>query len=310
MLNFDGVWRVYTHIRLTNMQKRIDQITDLFNQICTEYPIRIDPNKINQSIKSINLAWILAICRMGYNSFGDIDFSDKALNAMAESLRGTLSAILRTNGTLTNLNAKYYDEVDLATGMFVTKTASYNLSPELIASVLYTNPYFSKYLFTNTTSNKKINNEFSSNDTNILNLDISQTNITNVTSITILKESIISSQHNEDTNYKSNIQDVAPAKNCRIDAISEAIVNHVLPELLPEKVHPTNKKDINQLSFRSFELLEQALIKIGATSIKQEMSRKKEDSYIQAIDKSHEPIRTTYGAFRKRFRTFLNTYLR
>lgn len=137
------------HIRTSNLLKRADQIANLFNQICVEHPIRIDVEKITQPAQLINLAWIIAFCRMKYNSYADISYKDFALNAMAESMRKTLIDTLQASGELHKLNAKYYDEVDFATETTVTKILSYKLPPDLISSVLIKDQTFNKYLTRN-----------------------------------------------------------------------------------------------------------------------------------------------------------------
>ena len=134
------------YIRETNRLKRSDQITALFNKICIEYPIRIDINKINHAIQSINLAWILAFCRMGYNSFGEVKYKDMALCSMANDLRKILTDKLQTSGALANLNAKYYDEVDMATGFTVTKTLSHNITPDVAIALLRDDTTLNKFI--------------------------------------------------------------------------------------------------------------------------------------------------------------------
>lgn len=134
------------HIKQSNMLKRADQITALYNKICIDHPIRINPAKIEKPIQSINLAWILAFCRKGYDSFSEVNLHDLALNAMAKNIRDSLTGLLRSSGKLAALNAKYYDEVDLATGTTVEKALSYKLPPDLIISVLSEDSIFKKYL--------------------------------------------------------------------------------------------------------------------------------------------------------------------
>ena len=47
---FDGVIQVLKSMLEVSAAKRIEQITSLFDQICIEYPIRIEIKKINQRI--------------------------------------------------------------------------------------------------------------------------------------------------------------------------------------------------------------------------------------------------------------------
>ena len=52
-----------------------------------------------------------------------------------------------------------------------------------------------------------------------------------------------------------------------------------------------------------------ALKKDGVINIIHKKMRDTEASYIQGVDNDGNSVRTTYGAFRKRFSTLLNAYL-
>jgi hypothetical protein len=64
MSYFDGVIRMLKSILEVSRATRIEQIISLFDQICIEYPIRVEIKKINEPTQLIIFAWILAICRL------------------------------------------------------------------------------------------------------------------------------------------------------------------------------------------------------------------------------------------------------
>lgn len=134
------------HILKATVLTRIEKITSLYNEICIDDPIRIDINKIKQPIQLINLAWILAFCRRGFESFCNVNFNDLAVAAMAESIRVQLTDTLQYSGRLNNLNAKYYDEPDFVSYDTYKKKLSYEIPPSVVISLLSEDPIFNKYL--------------------------------------------------------------------------------------------------------------------------------------------------------------------
>ena len=127
--------------RQANILKRTDQIIALLDEICIEHPYRFDPSKIKKPIQLINLAWVIAICRKGLASFRDVDFKDTALNSMAETMRQNLIGALNAPTKL-KLKLRYIDEVDLAYGVTVTKTMTYELPPELVIKLISNNSIY------------------------------------------------------------------------------------------------------------------------------------------------------------------------
>jgi len=95
----------------------------------------------------------------------------------------------------------------------------------------------------------------------------------------------------------------------REDAISDAVIKSILPELLPDKSSRLSAKKINQLKSKCFEKLKESLEKDGAKFVIYKKMNKNDDSFIQGKDKDETAIHTTYCAFRKRFSGLLNSYL-
>ena len=122
------------HVREANITQRIDQITNIFYQICDEHPIKINSSKINQSIGLINLSWVIAIRAKECEFFGKVNFEDRTLMAMQRSFREKIISKLRDYSNQ-SFWPKYVDEVD-PRNTTVTKTADYLIPPELIKLVI------------------------------------------------------------------------------------------------------------------------------------------------------------------------------
>lgn len=229
--------------------KRIEQITSLFDQICIEHPIRIEINKINQPTQLIIFAWILAICRKGYESFGEIDFKDHALNGMAERMRIKLIDILQNSGELTGLTAKYFDEPDIATGYSYKKKLSYKLPPKIMTKLVCEDP-----------------------------------------ALTMLQVQTSPKQENRSTYRK--------------DAVGNAIINRILPKILPNP----SIEFIKSMEWKCFLLLEKALIEDGAKNIEMDKQSNKDESTVSGTDCHEDEIFTTYKAFKERLKNLLQIY--
>lgn len=272
------------HIRSSNLLKRADHIANLFNQICVEHPVRIEIEKITKPTQLINLAWIIAFCRMGYNSYGDVSYKDFALNAMAENIRKSLIDELQKSGELHKLNAKYYDEVDFATETTVTSTLSHNLPPSVIKSLLQNND---KYCMLIHAPDDPKKSEVSQADVAVTALD------------PMTREQSINNM-----SAQSEITEQGNPKKFRQDPIAQAVIEIILPELLPDKNAPTSTGALNKLKRATFEQIKSALEKKGEMRVTYKAMNKFDSSYLCVNN-----TRTTYGAFRKRFDNLLDVYL-
>lgn len=95
----------------------------------------------------------------------------------------------------------------------------------------------------------------------------------------------------------------------REDAISNAVINHILPALFPNKALSLSTTEINQLKFKCFEELKPTLEKDGHV-ISYKKIGKKDTFFIVIKQQGNSPsIRTTFEAFRKRFDALFKIYL-
>jgi hypothetical protein len=88
----------------------------------------------------------------------------------------------------------------------------------------------------------------------------------------------------------------------RQDAISKAVINHILPILFPDKILLLPEQEKNQLKFKCFEMLKPTLEKDGYTVSYKKMGCK-DTCFIQFQGKH-----ITFEAFRKRFDRLFAAY--
>lgn len=93
--------------------------------------------------------------------------------------------------------------------------------------------------------------------------------------------------------------DAAPTKTIpkyREDAISEAVINHILPEVLPDKTQSLKKGD----GWKCFLKLESVLKSMKATSVRFDRCSPRSGAKITGSDKDGVSIDTNFKAFSKR----------
>lgn len=71
-------------IKQHNKQVRSNQIIHLLNKICVESPLKIEPGKIQESIQSYNLAWVITICNKGIHCIEEVQLQELELTPLAE----------------------------------------------------------------------------------------------------------------------------------------------------------------------------------------------------------------------------------
>jgi hypothetical protein len=128
--------QMVARVRRSNMEIRANQIIRLLMQICEERPLKIVPKKINDSVQSYNLAWVIAICQRNWHLFGEVRLEDLGLTPLVNRLNLDLIEALHNMGELHKLKPKWFDEVDLRGSEAVHKILSYELPPELIIKLI------------------------------------------------------------------------------------------------------------------------------------------------------------------------------
>jgi hypothetical protein len=94
----------------------------------------------------------------------------------------------------------------------------------------------------------------------------------------------------------------------RQDIISDAIINHILPLLFPDKNLHLLDYEKNNLKFQCFEKLKPTLEKDGCILSYKSM-RNKDSSYLIGKTQCEVPIKITFEAFRKRFDGLFKYYI-
>jgi hypothetical protein len=302
------------HVLEGNRLTRIKQVTVLFNKICLEHPIRIDLTKICEDVHLINLAWILAVCRKGYNSFGQIDPRDYFLSGMIDGIRVDIMNRLQSSGRLHKLNATYYSEPDFATDSYQLKL-SYKLPLDIIIAILNEEP-FNRYLVKDL-GEKEVHAipSFASVNLSVTNNVIQVASSTSKSTTVLYDHKNITNNHVppcaqptvEPTKEKSK-PPFASTSPFRDDAISSVVINLLLPELFPDKTKVMSGYEKNRLKCKCFEALKSALEKNGCTVTYNEYA-KKDSCSIKGKDRDGDTFHTTYSAFRKRFDSLFEAYL-
>ncbi|EKD70240.1 MAG: hypothetical protein ACD_46C00589G0003 [uncultured bacterium] len=88
------------------------------------------------------------------------------------------------------------------------------------------------------------------------------------------------------------------------DAISDAVINYILPEILSDK----NSDLSNPEKFDCFLMLKSVLPKIGARKINLIKAKNKDESTISFTDKHEEQVNTNFKAFRGRISNLVAEY--
>ena len=111
-------------------------------------------------------------------------------------------------------------------------------------------------------------------------------------------------QEKPNSEYVDQVKSPKKKLNFREDAISFALLKHILPQLLPNK----SGKLTNIMQWDCFLQLEESLKKDGGTNIITIREGNKEQSTISGIDCDKEEIYTTYKALKERLKNLVPYY--
>lgn len=298
----------------TDRQTHTKEIISLHRKICVDRPIRIDTTKIKQPIQLRNLSWILAFCRMSYNSLGDVDFDDTTLKQMADDIRESILETLQYSERLEGLNAKVYSEGCIVLGEQIKDYLSFNLPPELVVEFISNDPVFCNYIFSPTLGVTPAYLSTGCHECNSSGTVINFNHQSFTTNITNQTENEIHVTINEPAASQSAPETFTP--KYREDTISDAVINNILPKVLPKKIfNLSEKRNVNLLAFKCFCELEDALKSKGyeVTFVQESNKEKSEITFsnpeneLNFKDDDGKPL--THKAFKVSFPKILGRYL-
>jgi len=277
-------------IKQHNKQVRSNQIIHLLNKICVESPLKIEPGKIQESIQSYNLAWVITICNKGIRCIEEVQLQELELTPLAEITNNKIIDTLQESGLLINLKPRWFDEVDLRGSGAVQKILSYEIPPSVVLKLL------------SMTSIYKVDSDIAPEPKYQPVSPVSDCSITIIMNIQNNSYNVDARTFNiEVSNTEQSKKPPSPYSGNEINIV---VVSVILPKLLPDKkINP----EINDLSWKVFELLTDALNANGA-SVRHNIPKdkiNKKHCQIFGVDSHGEQINLSYEALKKRIESSL-----